>query len=309
LMYEPPTPDDTTLPPEARVELPPSRLPANAHRSRRPPTSRPGRVGRPVRPARSNGSARPVRSSRPVRTPQRAPRRVPVAAAPVAGTPVMAWESPRLLLGVLLTALALPLLLVAQSSSASAVPDSRTVQVRTVAGPSGTSSSVPAAGSAGSAAKLVPAVARHAAGASQQTTTTTPTTTPDTAASTTEPAAVPDSSAQTATSAPPTTAAPVWTPPPTTAAPPTTAPPTTAPPTTHSESGLASYYAHNPGGCASRTVPRGTRVTIYANGHTASCVVDDYGPFGAGRIIDLSEEVFGQLASLGTGVISVTVTW
>jgi rare lipoprotein A (peptidoglycan hydrolase) len=78
----------------------------------------------------------------------------------------------------------------------------------------------------------------------------------------------------------------------------------------HSESGLATYYAHNPAGCASRTVPRGTTVTVTAsNGASITCTVDDYGPFGDGRIIDLSEQGFAKLASLGTGVISVTVTW
>jgi hypothetical protein len=254
------------LPPEARVELPPSRLPANARRARR--------------------TARPAAT-------------VTAPAATVAHG--MPWESPGILFAVLVTALVLPLLLVSRGS-ASAVPQAKTVQVRTVAGPSGSSSSVPAPGAHDAAAKLLPIALHRAAATSQQPATTTP----STEAPTTAP---PTTAAASTVQSAPTTAAPAWTPPPTTAAPPTTAPPTTVASSSHSESGLASYYAHNPGGCASRTVPRGTRVTISANGRTASCVVDDYGPFGAGRIIDLSEEVFGQLASLGTGVISVTVTW
>ena len=256
------------LPPEARVELPPSRLPANARRARR--------------------TARPVAAV------------TPPAATVAHGMP---WESPGILFAVLVTALVLPLLLVSRGS-ASAVPQPRTVQVRTVAGPSGSSSSVPAPGAHDASAKLLPIALHRAAAASQQSATTTP----STEAPTTEPPTTVASTDQAAGTTP-TTAAPAWTPPPTTAAPATTAPPTTVASSSHSESGLASYYAHNPGGCASRTVPRGTRVTISGNGHTATCVVDDYGPFGAGRIIDLSEEVFGQLASLGTGVISVTVTW
>ncbi|HEY7939019.1 MAG TPA: septal ring lytic transglycosylase RlpA family protein [Acidimicrobiales bacterium] len=258
------------LPPEARVELPPSRLPAHARRGRRP-------------------------ARRPAAT-------VAAPAATVAHG--MPWESPGILFAVLVTALVLPLLLVSRGS-ASAVPQAKTVQVRTVAGPTGSSSSVPAPGAGDTSAKLVPIALHRAAAASQHTATTTP----STEAPTTEPPTTAAASSGQAASTTPTTAAPVRTPPPTTAAPPTTAPPTTVASSSHSESGLASYYAHNPGGCASRTVPRGTRVTISANGRTASCVVDDYGPFGAGRIIDLSEEVFGQLASLGTGVISVTVSW
>ncbi len=118
------------------------------------------------------------------------------------------------------------------------------------------------------------------------------------------------------TPAPPTTAKPVepvrWHPP-TTAAP-TTVPPTTAAPAPRRsgnvESGVASYYDDPGGGCAHKTLPFGTVVHITAsNGRTASCVVDDRGPFGAGRILDLDTQIFAQLAPLGSGIISVTATW
>ena len=68
---------------------------------------------------------------------------------------------------------------------------------------------------------------------------------------------------------------------------------------------------HDPnGGCAHKTLPFGTVVHVTAsNGKTATCVVDDRGPFGAGRILDLDTAIFAKLAPLGHGVVSVTVTW
>ena len=125
---------------------------------------------------------------------------------------------------------------------------------------------------------------------------------------------------------------------PTTTAPPTTVPPTTAPPTTvkpattvpprptttapkpapapaaegtNSETGKASYYSYRAGGCAHRTLPKGTVVTVtnLANGKTATCVVNDRGPFVAGRIIDLDVSVFRQIGSTSSGVLNVRISW
>jgi uncharacterized protein YabE (DUF348 family) len=79
-----------------------------------------------------------------------------------------------------------------------------------------------------------------------------------------------------------------------------------------SQSGLATWYdAPVAGGCAHRTLPKGTRVTVTDTntGASASCIVNDRGPFGAGRIIDLSPDVFQQLGHLDAGVISVTISW
>jgi rare lipoprotein A (peptidoglycan hydrolase) len=50
-------------------------------------------------------------------------------------------------------------------------------------------------------------------------------------------------------------------------------------------------------------------VTDTRTGESASCIVNDRGPFGAGRIIDLSPDVFQQLGHLDAGVISVTISW
>jgi rare lipoprotein A (peptidoglycan hydrolase) len=144
--------------------------------------------------------------------------------------------------------------------------------------------------------------------------TTTEATTTTAAPTTTE--ATTTSAAPITTEAPTTTVAPATTAAPTTAPPP---PPTTAAPepevATASESGQATWYRqpprYAPGGCAHKTLPFGTQVTVTAhhNGATATCTVNDRGPFGPGRIIDLDDDVFVQLAPLSTGVIDVTITW
>lgn len=206
----------------------------------------------------------------------------PVRQTPVTSSVASAWEHPKVLAVLLLTLLALPVLALTANHTGST--DSG-FEVRTAAaeGQHPTASTTAPAPPTSSSTTAAPA-------------TTVPATTPQTTAP--------------APTAPPTTA-PAWTPPPSTAPPATTAPPTTAAPAPgNRESGLATYYAHNPSGCASRTVPRGTTVTVTAaSGASITCTVDDFGPFGAGRIIDLSEQGFSRLASLGTGVVSVTVTW
>lgn len=116
-----------------------------------------------------------------------------------------------------------------------------------------------------------------------------------------------------------TTAAPTTT---TTAAPKpstttTTKPPT--PPTTkapaaqggNSQSGKASYYSYKAGGCAHKTLPKGTVVTVtnVSNGKTTTCVVNDRGPYVAGRIIDLDTSVFRQVASTSAGVFEARISW
>jgi len=62
---------------------------------------------------------------------------------------------------------------------------------------------------------------------------------------------------------------------------------------------------------ASPWIPFGTRVTVtdLASGRTVIVVIDDRGPFGPGRIIDLSPEAFSVLAPLGRGVLDVSVDW
>jgi hypothetical protein len=138
---------------------------------------------------------------------------------------------------------------------------------------------------------------------------------------------LPPLEAETASEPPPTTAAPTTAPPttaPPTTAPPTTAPPTTAPPTTapppepepapqpsNSEQGQASWYDHDPGTCAHRTIAFGTivKVTNLANGQSTTCRVADRGPYVEGRIIDLERGVFAEIANPSQGVIDVRIEW
>lgn len=249
------------------------------------------------------------------------PRRIAGSRTPTLGrTPISTmvaavWDRPRVLVATVATLVAMPLLLVGISIG---TPQRTTYRLDTAAASyrvapvtvSSSTSVVTGGTPSGTAApESTPAVPVDTTSTTTETSTSTSTSSTPDATSTT---AAPES----------TTSTTVWVA--TTTVPPTTAPPTTAPPTTaapaassgRSESGLATWYdrvglyGRTPGGCASRTVPKGTTVRITAsNGRSTTCLVDDYGPFGAGRIIDLSVETFSQLASLGTGVISVTVTW
>jgi rare lipoprotein A (peptidoglycan hydrolase) len=159
------------------------------------------------------------------------------------------------------------------------------------------------------AARRPAAVERHAEAAAATTSTTM-------SASLEAPATLLVSAEASTTTTPPTTAPPTtvearsFAAPPPTTAPPATAPPTTARPT-NTQSGTATWYeggtAH---GCAHLTLPMGTAVTVTAvsSGRQVTCTVDDRGPFG-GHIIDLSPSGFQALAPLGTGVISVRISW
>ena len=40
-----------------------------------------------------------------------------------------------------------------------------------------------------------------------------------------------------------------------------------------------------------------------------TCRVADRGPFGPGRVIDLSDDMFEGIASLGTGLTQVKLEW
>ena len=86
------------------------------------------------------------------------------------------------------------------------------------------------------------------------------------------------------------------------------------------ESGHAAYYG---GGrtasgersrpseltAAHRTLPFGTkvRVTNLRNGRSVTVRINDRGPFGRGRIIDLSVAAARQLDMIGSGTARVTV--
>lgn len=78
-----------------------------------------------------------------------------------------------------------------------------------------------------------------------------------------------------------------------------------------SEQGIASWYRFDGMGAAHRTLPFGTvvRVTNLANGRTVNVVIRDRGPFVEGRIIDLSDSAFAELAPLSSGTIRVRIEW
>ena len=79
------------------------------------------------------------------------------------------------------------------------------------------------------------------------------------------------------------------------------------------QAGNATWYDPPWGGltAAHPWLPFGTLVTVtdLATGRSVTVVIDDRGPFGTGRIIDLSPEAFAQLEPLGRGVLHVGLTW
>jgi rare lipoprotein A len=87
--------------------------------------------------------------------------------------------------------------------------------------------------------------------------------------------------------------------------------PTTAPAADGTESGKASWYDHEAGICAHKSLPFGTVVTVtnVGNGKSVQCTVGDRGPYVEGWIIDLNPREFEQLAPRSAGVISVRIAW
>jgi surface rod structure-forming protein G/rare lipoprotein A (RlpA)-like double-psi beta-barrel protein len=77
--------------------------------------------------------------------------------------------------------------------------------------------------------------------------------------------------------------------------------------------GQASWYNMCSGMHAAHlTLPFGTVVTVrnLDNGKTVTVVINDRGPYGVpGRIIDLCEPAFAQIAPLGQGVARVEISW
>ncbi len=74
--------------------------------------------------------------------------------------------------------------------------------------------------------------------------------------------------------------------------------------------GQGTWYSFKGGMFAASTMlPRGSyaKVTNTANGKSAVVQINDYGPFGKGRIIDLDKPAFQKIANLGAGVIGVKV--
>ena len=74
--------------------------------------------------------------------------------------------------------------------------------------------------------------------------------------------------------------------------------------------GGASWYAHTGTlAAANPWLPFGSyvRVTNTSNGKSVIVTINDRGPFGPGRIIDLDKVAFAKIADLGTGVINVVM--
>lgn len=74
--------------------------------------------------------------------------------------------------------------------------------------------------------------------------------------------------------------------------------------------GQGTWYAWKGGlFAASTSIPKGeyVKVTNTANGKSVVVQINDYGPQGKGRIIDLDKVAFAKIASLGAGVIGVKV--
>jgi G5 domain/Lytic transglycolase len=89
-----------------------------------------------------------------------------------------------------------------------------------------------------------------------------------------------------------------------------------APPGGHGyQIGQASWYdfCRKDGNYAAHlTLPFGTKVTVtnLDNGKTVTVVINDRGPYGVpGRIVDLCDSAFAQIAPLGQGVADVRLTW
>ena len=72
--------------------------------------------------------------------------------------------------------------------------------------------------------------------------------------------------------------------------------------------GVSSWYAYKGGLYAANPwLPMGSyvKVTNTANGKSVIVQINDRGPFGNGRIIDLDKVAFAKIASIGVGVINV----
>lgn len=75
--------------------------------------------------------------------------------------------------------------------------------------------------------------------------------------------------------------------------------------------GGATWYAWHPGQCASPFLPHGTLLTVtdLATGKTIQCLVTDTEAHNPGRVVDLSNWCFEELAPLAQGVIEVRISW
>ena len=79
----------------------------------------------------------------------------------------------------------------------------------------------------------------------------------------------------------------------------------------HSKVGVATWYAWHPAQCASPFLPHGTLLTVtdLATHKTIQCLVTDTEAHNPGRVVDLSNYCFEELAPLSQGVILVRISW
>jgi|GEM_PF-811759 len=79
----------------------------------------------------------------------------------------------------------------------------------------------------------------------------------------------------------------------------------------HSRRGIATWYGWHPGQCASPFLPHGTLLTVtdLATHKTIHCLVTDTEAHNPGRVVDLSNFCFEELAPLSQGVIMVRISW
>jgi uncharacterized protein YabE (DUF348 family) len=77
------------------------------------------------------------------------------------------------------------------------------------------------------------------------------------------------------------------------------------------QTGNATWYRRTGLTAAHPTLPMGTvvRVTNLENGKTVTVTINDRGPWGDGRIIDLSDDAFARIADLSDGVVRVRIRW
>ena len=75
--------------------------------------------------------------------------------------------------------------------------------------------------------------------------------------------------------------------------------------------GIASWYGCSGYHAASPWLPFGTVVHVLnvENGRSVSVVINDRGPYGPGRIIDLCSPAFSVIAPLKQGLAHVRITW
>jgi rare lipoprotein A len=78
-----------------------------------------------------------------------------------------------------------------------------------------------------------------------------------------------------------------------------------------SQTGVATWYGAPKGTCAHTTLPMGTVIVVTRLGTatTTTCRVADRGPFGVGRVVDLSKDTFAKLGDPSAGELQVRLQW